>query len=164
MAVGLATLQVLDDEKLVERSAVQGQKLIDAVNGLKDKHEFLLEARGKGCMVGIEFQMPSSLGLKMLWKGLHAANDGLFAQMIVMPLLEKYKVLSQVSGNHGDIIRVLPPFVITDEDIQYFVGSLDTVLDECRNPLGSMWGLGTKLVKASMANKGKKEAEPAAVN
>jgi len=29
---------------------------------------------------------------------------------------------------HGDIIRVLPPFVITDEDIQYFVTSLDDVL------------------------------------
>ena len=153
MAVGLAMLHVLDQEKLVERSAVMGQKLMDAVNALKAKHEVLMEARGKGCMVGIEFQEPKSFGLKMAWKAVHAANDGLFAQMVVMPLLQKHRIISQVSGNHGDIIRVLPPFVITDEDVQYFVNALDDVLTDCQNPLGPMWKLGANLVKASLANK-----------
>lgn len=164
MAVGLATLHILDDEKLVERSAVQGQKLMDAINGLKAKHEFLMEARGKGCMIGIEFHQPKSLGLKMAWKAVHAAHDGLFAQMIVMPLLDKHRVLSQVSGNHGDIIRILPSFVITDEDIQYFVNALDAVLSDCQNPLGPMWTLGGNLVKAALANKAKKESAPTSVS
>src|SRR6266446_6443301 len=96
MAVGLATLHIMDDEKLVERSAAQGQKLLDAINGLKSKHEMLMEARGKGCMIGIEFHEPKSLKLKMAWKMIHAAHDGLFAQMLVMPLLQKYHVLTQV--------------------------------------------------------------------
>jgi acetylornithine/succinyldiaminopimelate/putrescine aminotransferase len=152
-AVGLATLRVLDDEKLIERCAVQGQKLMDAINGLKAKHEFIKEARGKGCMIGIEFHEPKSLKLKLAWKAVHAAHEGLFAQMIVMPLLDKYRILTQVSGSHGDIIRILPSFVITDEDIQYFVDSLDQVLADCQNPLGPMWGLGANLVKAALANK-----------
>jgi len=153
MAVGLATLHVLDQEKLVERSAVQGQKLMDAITALKPKHEFLKEARGKGCMIGIEFHEPKSFGLKMAWKAVHAANDGLFAQMIVMPLLQKHRIITQVSGNHGDVIRVLPPFIITDEDIAYFVNSLDDVLTDCQNPLGPMWKLGANLVRAALANK-----------
>ncbi|MEI6083231.1 MAG: aspartate aminotransferase family protein [Verrucomicrobiota bacterium] len=164
MAVGLATLHILDEEKLVERSAVQGKKLMDAVNALRSKHEVLLEARGKGSMVGIEFHEPKSFGLKMAWKAVHAANEGLFAQMIVMPLLQKHRILTQVSGNHGDIIRVLPPFVITDEDIAYFVNALDEVLTDCKNPLGPMWSLGANLVKAALANKGKKEVETASVS
>jgi 4-aminobutyrate aminotransferase-like enzyme len=154
-------LHVLDEENLIERSAVQGQKLIDAVNQLRDKHEVLLEARGKGCMIGIEFHEPKSLKLKLAWKAVHAAHDGLFAQMIVMPLLEKHRVLTQVSGNHGDIIRILPPFVITDEDIQYFVSALDDVLTACYKLPGPMWDLGTNLVKAAMRNKSEKPAEPA---
>jgi ornithine--oxo-acid transaminase len=47
--------------------------------------------------------------------------------MLVMPLLQKHRVLTQVSGNHGDIIRMLPPFVITDEDIQYFISTRSTM-------------------------------------
>lgn len=142
MAVGLATLHIMDEEKLVERSAVQGQKLMDGINALKSKHEVLLEARGKGCMIGIEFQEPRSLKLKMAWKMVHAANDGLFAQMVVMPLLQKHRIISQVSGNHGDVIRILPPFVISDEDIQYFVGALDAVLSDCHKLPGrcGTWG------------------------
>ena len=153
MAVGLATLHVLDEDKLVDRSATQGQKLMDAINQLRAKHEFLKEARGKGLMIGIEFHEPKSLKLKLAWKMVHAANDGLFAQMIVMPLLQKYRIITQVSGNHGDVIRILPPFVITDEDIQYFVNSLDAVLTDCQNPLGPMWGLGANLVKAYLSNR-----------
>jgi ornithine--oxo-acid transaminase len=161
MAVGLATLHVLDQERLVERSATQGKKLIDAINALRSKHEVLLEARGKGCMIGIEFQEPRSLKLKMAWKMIHAANDGLFAQMVVMPLLQKHRILSQVSGNHGDIIRILPAFVISDEDIQYFVSALDDVLTDCHKLPGPMWDLGKNLVTAALANKSKKEAVPA---
>jgi acetylornithine/succinyldiaminopimelate/putrescine aminotransferase len=158
MAVGLATLHILDEEKLVERSATQGQKLLDAINALKAKHEVLMEARGKGCMIGIEFHEPRGLKLKMAWKMVHAAHDGLFAQMVVMPLLEKHRVLTQVSGNHGDIIRILPAFVITDEDIAYFVNALDDVLADCHKLPGPMWDLGANLVKAALANKGKRDA------
>ena len=160
MAVGLAMLHVLDSEKLVERSAVQGQKLLDAVNQLKEKHEVLLEARGEGCMIGIEFHEPRSLKLKMAWKMVHAAHDGLFAQMVVMPLLQKHRILTQVSGNHGDIIRVLPAFVITDEDIQYFVNCLDDVLSDCHKLPGPMWDLGANLVKAALTNKGARQSQP----
>ena len=153
MAVGLATLHVLDTDQLVARSAAQGQKLMDAINQLRTKHEVLLEARGKGSMIGIEFQEPKSLKLKMAWKMVHAANDGLFAQMVVMPLLQKYRIITQVSGNHGDVIRILPPFVLSDDDIQYFVQSLDEVLTDCHKLPGPMWDMGANLVKAALSNR-----------
>ncbi len=162
MAVGLATLHILETEKLVERAATQGEKLMAAINALRAKHEVLLEARGKGLMIGIEFQEPRSLKLKMAWKMIHAANDGLFAQMIVMPLLQKHRIITQVSGNHGDVIRVLPPFVISDEDIGYFVGALDDVLSDCHKLPGPMWDLGANLVKAALANQRSQPAAPVA--
>lgn len=153
MACGLAALHILESENLIERAAVQGQKIMDAVNALRSKHEVLKEARGKGCIIGIEFHEPKSLGLKLAWKTVHAAHDGLFAQMVVMPLLDKHHVLTQVSGSHGDIIRILPPFVISDEDIAWFVNALDSVLAESHHVTGPMWELGKNLVKAALANK-----------
>ena len=162
VACGLATLHILEEENLIERSAVQGQKLIDAINALRSKHEVLMEVRGKGCMIGIEFQEPKNLKLKMAWKMVHATHDGLFAQMVVMPLLDKHHILTQVSGSHGDIIRILPPFIITDEDIQCFVNALDDVLTECYKLPGPMWDMGANLVKAALRNRGEKAAAPEA--
>ena len=79
-----------------------------------------------------------------------------------MPLLDKHHILTQVSGSHGDIIRILPPFIITDEDIQCFVKALDDVLTECHKLPGPMWDMGANLVKAALRNRGEKTAAPEA--
>ena len=76
MAAGLATLHVMEEEKLVENSAVVGTDIITALNALSSKYEFLKEARGKGMMIAIEFQSPKSLKLKAAWAMLEAANKG----------------------------------------------------------------------------------------
>jgi len=77
--------------------------------------------------------------------------------------LQKHRVLTQVSGNHGDIIRLLPAFLITDEDISYFISALDDILADCHKLPGPMWDLGANLVKAALRNKGEKQTEPEAV-
>src|ERR1700724_1074523 len=83
MACGLASLEVIDNENLVEHSAKMGALLMEKVEALKEKHSFIKEVRGKGLMVGIEFQEPSEFGLKMAWKLLHKIDKVLFAQMMV---------------------------------------------------------------------------------
>jgi ornithine--oxo-acid transaminase len=61
MAAGLATLQVMEDEKLVENSARIGEDIISSINATASKYEFLKEARGRGLMIAVEFQSPKSL-------------------------------------------------------------------------------------------------------
>ena len=55
MAAGLASLEVIKTEKLVENSATIGADIISRINALTDQFEFLKEARGKGSMIAIEF-------------------------------------------------------------------------------------------------------------
>ena len=71
MAAGLATLQVLDDENLVERARTQGAELMRRLDALKEKHSLIKEVRGLGLMIAIEFHEPRELALKMGWKLLH---------------------------------------------------------------------------------------------
>src|ERR1700747_2140006 len=68
MACGLAALEVIDDENLLENSARMGALLIERLDALKPKHSFIKEVRGKGLMIGIEFHEPSEFKLKMAWK------------------------------------------------------------------------------------------------
>src|SRR3546814_2178183 len=58
MAAGIATLEVLEEEKLVERAAATGAALLAELQGLAGKHELVKQVRGKGLMIGLEFGPP----------------------------------------------------------------------------------------------------------
>ncbi len=158
MAAGLATLHVLDADDLVTRSAVQGAKLVDRINSLRSRHDVLKEARGMGCLVAIELQPPPRGTRRVAWKALNAAHEGLFPQMVVMPLLDRHHVLTQVTGNHDPIIRLMPPFVISDDDISWFVEALDEVLANRHRLPGPMIGMGSKALKARLRGRSRDRA------
>ena len=58
MAAGIATLDVLAAEKLTNRAAHLGERLLQAFTAIIPRHEFLSDVRGKGLMIGIEFGPP----------------------------------------------------------------------------------------------------------
>src|SRR6516164_1983212 len=158
MACGLASLEVIDQQKLVECSAKMGALLMEKVEALKAKHSFIKEVRGKGLMIGIEFHEPSELKLKMAWKLLHKIDKVLFAQMIVTQMLSKHRVLTQVAGHAMDVMKILPPLIIGEKEVDMFVNALDDVLTECRKFPGPMWELGNNFVRAALGSRRSAEA------
>jgi ornithine--oxo-acid transaminase len=151
MAAGLATLHVMDEEYLVERSAQMGQKLLDGLSALKERHEMIADVRGKGLVVGIEFKPTSSLAFKAAWTAAEAAEKGMFAQLVVMSLMRDHHILVQVGGPGVNIIKLLPPLIIGDEEVQAIVSAFDAVLTEAANIRGPVWGLSGELVKHALA-------------
>src|SRR4026207_2016472 len=162
MACGLAALEVLDDEKLIENSARMGQLLIERVDALRAKHSFIKEVRGKGLMIGIEFHEPNEFKLKMAWKLLHKVDKVLFAQMIVTQMLSKHRILTQVAGHAMDGLKIPPPLIIGEKEIALFVTALDNVLTDCRKFPGPMWELGNNFVRAALGSR--KSADPKPVS
>ncbi|MDO9423794.1 MAG: aspartate aminotransferase family protein [Methylobacter sp.] len=155
MAAGLATLHVMEDEKLVENSMKVGTDIIDSLNAMAGKYEFLKEARGKGMMIAIEFQSPKSLKLKAAWTMLEAANKGLFCQMITIPLFKEHHILTQVAGHGMNVVKLLPPLTLTQKDRDTIVNSFDKAIADTHQIPGSIWELGKNL--AGHALKGKKQ-------
>lgn len=152
MACGLATIHILEEEKLIENAALRGEQLIGRLRELQKKHPMIKEVRGKGLMIAIEFQEPDSLKLKMAWKAIHAVDKGLFPQMIVTPLLQKHRILAQVAGHNMDVVKILPPLIIGDKEIDHFVNALeDAILGIAKVP-GPVWDFGANLVKAALKN------------
>lgn len=150
MACGLATLQVLDDEDLVANAARTGQRLKEKLEALKERHSLIKEVRGMGLIVGIEFHEPRELSARLGWKFLHRVEKELFPQMIVTSLLSKHRILSQVSSHGVDEIKILPPLMIGDREIDLFVDALDQVLGLCRKFPGPIWDLGANFVRQSL--------------
>jgi ornithine--oxo-acid transaminase len=126
MAAGLATLHELDEEKLVERSARLGAKLLELTQPLVDEFEVVHDVRGLGLMWAIEFGEPRSG--KLSWKMIEKVQPGLFAQLVAGPLFSEHRILSQVAGHKLAVLKVLPPLVVTDEDIEGFVEALTATI------------------------------------
>jgi ornithine--oxo-acid transaminase len=99
MAAGLATLDVLESDGLVENTARMGARLLAAFQVMAKDYEMVREVRGKGLMIGIEFGRPHSLKLQAAWGLLEAVSTGLFCQLITIPLCTRHRILAQVAGH-----------------------------------------------------------------
>jgi acetylornithine/succinyldiaminopimelate/putrescine aminotransferase len=151
MAAGLATLHVIDEERLVERAATVGEKFLKRLVALQERYEMIADVRGKGLMIGIEFKAPRSLALRAAWAAAEAAQKGLFAELVVMALMRYHRIVTQVSGPDLNIIKLLPPLIIGDEEVEMIVSSFDAVMAEAANVKGRVWAQTVELVKHAMA-------------
>jgi ornithine--oxo-acid transaminase len=146
MVAGLATLQVIEDEDLIANAERMGRLLLSELNSRIGRYEMLTEVRGRGLMIGFEFGKPRSLKLKAGWNTLQAARRGLFAQMVVVPLFQRHRILTQVSGDHVDIIKLLPPLTIGEPEVERFLDAFDDVMRDAHKGTGLMWDFGRTLV------------------
>jgi ornithine--oxo-acid transaminase len=153
MAAGLATLHVLETEGLVENARRTGDLLRGRLAALKDRYELLHDVRGRGLMIGIEFGRPRSLGLRSRWTMLQTARKGLFAQMVVVPLLQRHRILTQVSGDHLEVIKLIPPLIVGEAEVDRFVAAFTAVMDDAHDGGGLLWDFGRTLVRQAVAHR-----------
>jgi ornithine--oxo-acid transaminase len=147
MAAGLATLEVMESEGLMQNAERTGTHLLAAFERMKQRHELIKDVRGKGLMIGIEFGAPRSLALKASWNLLETANSGLFCQLIVIPLLKEHRVLTQVAGHGNHTIKLLPPLIISDDDCDWIEQSFEAVVADAHRVPGAIWSLGKTLIE-----------------
>ncbi len=151
MRAGLATLQVVEQEKLGERSTRLGEMLRAELRKRLSRFEMVREIRGLGLFNAIEFQAPKSLGLKLLFAGFSKAHPGLFGQMIVKTMFEQKKTLCQMAGNNFMAIKSLPPLVITEEQVARYTSALEEVCDQVVNEKTAFWTQGLKIAAKAFA-------------
>ncbi len=151
MVAALATIEVMEDEGVVENAASAGGMLMDGLRGLAQRFEMVKEVRGKGLMIGIEFGEPRSLKLKAGWKLVHRAGQGLFGQMLAIPLMRDHGILTQVAGHNLDVHKLAPPLIIGREEVDYFLAAYEKVLTDLHRFPGPLWDLGTTLLKNSLS-------------
>jgi ornithine--oxo-acid transaminase len=133
MAAGLATLHELREQRLVEQSARLGDRLLELTRPLVDEFEVVRAVRGLGLAWAIEFGEPQNGG-RRTYRMIERAQRGLFAQLVVVPLFTKHHILSQVAGHDMAVIRILPPLVLSDEDVDGFADALRATIGGAQRP------------------------------
>ena len=124
-AVALVTLDILEREGLIEEAGRKGKKLLAGLKQLATL-EGVGDVRGLGLMWAIEFGEPTTG--RISWRMIERMQPGLFAQLVVAPLFSEHRILSQVAAHKLAVIKVLPPLVVSGEDLDYFVDCLRTTV------------------------------------
>lgn len=153
MAAGLATLDVLDRQQLMANATRIGDFIGNGLRQLQPRFEFLKDIRWRGLIIGIEFGPPKSLGLKMAWTTCHTMDKSLFPQAAIIPLMDKHRIITQVAGHAIDVIKLLPPLVVTEADAQWFLTAFGDVMAQMHKFPGPAWDVLANIGKMALTQR-----------
>jgi len=128
MRAGLATMDVLESEGLGARALSLGQYLRERLQAALASYEMVKEVRGLGLLCGVEFQAPRSLTLRASFEAFMRIHPGMFGQMLVMQLFRE-GILTQICGNNFLVLKVAPPLVVREGQVDEFVSKLGKVVE-----------------------------------
>ncbi len=118
-AVGMAVLDVIEEEQLIENAATVGPALKAALEGRKHRWNAIGDVRGVGLFIGVE--MVDADG----WPDGEQAVE-------VVNRLKDLGLLTSNAGAHGNVVKVRPPLVFSQDDADAFLFAFDAVVDGLR--------------------------------
>ncbi len=149
MRAALSTLAVLEDQELGQRSIEAGKYLQAQLSEALRNFEMVKEVRGVGLLMGIEFQAPRQLRLRIPYEGFAAVHPAMFGQIVVMRLFRDCGFLTQICGNNFMVLKVAPPLVVIDAQLDAFVLAIRDVVDIAHSP-GAFWSEALGLARRAL--------------
>ena len=152
MAAGLAALRIIERDSLVEHSERIGGMLLAGLKQLAERYEIVGDVRGAGLMLGIELCAPRSRVARMSWRLMRMASEGLFPQLVVIPLHRDHGVITMAAGKNN-VIKLLPPLTLSEDEAREFLDALDAVLADCEAGTGRNWLLVRDIAVGAMTRR-----------
>lgn len=119
-AVGLTVLDVVEEERLVERARQLGQRLFDGLSDLKQRYDCVGDVRGRGLMLGVEIvkngkgrEPDHELGAKI---AAEAFRRGLSMNIVKLPGM-------------GGVFRIAPPLTITEQELDLGLRTISDAIE-----------------------------------
>ncbi|MGR9050604.1 aspartate aminotransferase family protein [Halobacillus faecis] len=122
-SAALATLDVIEDENLLQNTRTLGAYAVDRLKALREKHRVIGDIRGVGLMIGIEIVDPVT-----------GQPDGTGMMRVLDLSLEK-GVLFYLCGKHQEVIRMIPPLVVSREEIDRGLAVFEEAVEEYEKSL-----------------------------
>jgi ornithine--oxo-acid transaminase len=138
MRAGLASLEVFEQEKLGERAARLGDEFRRQLKERLSGFEMVRDVRGLGMLTGIEFQTPRRLRLRVPFEAFARIHPAMFGQILVMRLFRDHGMLTQICGNNFMVLKVAPPLIVSEPQLEEFVTSISAVVELMHNG-GGFW-------------------------
>jgi ornithine--oxo-acid transaminase len=129
MRAGLATLDILEDERLGDRATAAGAYLRGALNERLTRFEMVGEIRGLGMFNAVHFKPPRSFKLRLAFESIAKIHPAIFGQIVAMRLFREHRMLTQVCGNDFMVLKISPPLVVDDAQLERFICAIEQVVE-----------------------------------
>ena len=129
MRAGLATLEVLEREKLGPRALGLGEQFRAKLSNALAPFEIIKEVRGAGLLCGIEFRAPRRLSLRAFYEAFHQIHPAMFGQVLVMRMFREHNILTQICGNNFMVLKAAPPLIVSEEQLNKFVEAIRNAVE-----------------------------------
>ena len=138
MRAGLTTLDILEDERLGQRTTQAGEYLRRALVERLAKYEMIGDIRGLGLLNAIAFKAPRAFKFRVPFETFAKIHPAIFGQILVMRMFRDHGILNQVCGNDFMVLKISPPLTIEDAHLDRFVSAVVQVVD-LMHTSGSFW-------------------------
>ncbi|SPZ11676.1 4-aminobutyrate aminotransferase [Pseudomonas luteola] len=118
-AAALAVIEAFEEEKLLDRSKAVGEQLTAGLKAIAAKHKAIVDVRGLGAMIAVELGEDGDV---------HKPNGALASQIVVRAREKNLIMLS--CGTYGNVLRILVPLTVSDEDLQRGISIIGECFDE----------------------------------
>ncbi len=134
---GVAALEEIINQRLPERARERGEVFLGRLKTLKDKYPFIKEIRGRGLMIGLEFEKPAKGIMDRLTGGVvNKLSEEYLAAIVAGQLLNQHRIITAYTLNNPNVIRLAPPLVITEEQLNSVADALESIFASSYGVLG----------------------------
>lgn len=124
-AAGIAALEVILEENLPEKARETGEYLINGLRRLKEKYPLIKDVRGRGLMVGIEFNQPGGLASKVSFGLAGKLSEEYLGSLVAGELMNKHRIITAYTLNNPNVIRLEPPLSVSKDQIDIVLQALE---------------------------------------
>jgi ornithine--oxo-acid transaminase len=136
MRAGIATLDVLEKEKLGPRALHLGEEFRAKLRSALAPYEMVKEVRGMGLLSGIEFTAPKKLSLRAPFEAFRRIHPAMFGQIVVMRMFREKNILTQICGNNFLVLKAAPPLMVEEKHLDEFVAAIRDVVAQAHSSAG----------------------------
>ena len=133
-AAGISTIEFIAENNLENEALEKGNYIIGKLLRLKDKYPLLKEVRGRGLMIGLEFDtMNIPLIDRVITNNTRELVDEYTGGIVASELINNYNIITAYTLNNPNVIRIEPPLTVTYEQLDKFASSLEEILMKNRS-------------------------------
>lgn len=129
-ASAIASLEIIIEEELPKKAQEKGAYFTNKLKNLQKKYPLIKEIRGRGLMIGIEFEKTNTIFNKITMGKANKLSQEYLGSLIAVKLLNEYKIITAYTLNNPNVIRLEPPLTITKEQIDQCLNALEDILQK----------------------------------
>ncbi|HHX77447.1 MAG TPA: aspartate aminotransferase family protein [Firmicutes bacterium] len=136
MAAGIKTLEIIVKEDLAAKAAEKGAYLLNRLKDLQQKYRLIKAVRGKGLLIGVEFESGGGLMNTLSGGMLNKFSQEYMGALVAGELLNRYRIITAYTLNNPNVIRLEPPLTVSYEELDTVIDGLEKIFSEQKSIAG----------------------------